>query len=243
MYAAEWPCCHDPLRFSLGSDDLLPRATTTVGHHSSSLVCASHSHEGGATARARSTLSLCGEKATPIRRLLPPRAALTTRTRAARLKSVKKRHPSVDLHGAAPLAPWARSHASVARPLGPRTPPSPHGPWALAALARPLGPRTRLALGPARTPPSWLAHGPSHAHRPGWPARPLNASASAPTLGLALNHHHSAQSHPVQSHPVPSRRTPSSRTPSRRTPTRRTPSSRTPSSRTAMVALVAQWPQ
>lgn len=28
MYAAEWPCCHDPLRFSLGSDDLLPRATT-----------------------------------------------------------------------------------------------------------------------------------------------------------------------------------------------------------------------
>ena len=23
MYAAEWPCCHDPLRFSLGSDDLL----------------------------------------------------------------------------------------------------------------------------------------------------------------------------------------------------------------------------
>ena len=23
LYAAEWPCCHDPLRFSLGSDDLL----------------------------------------------------------------------------------------------------------------------------------------------------------------------------------------------------------------------------
>ena len=22
MYAAEWPCCHDPLRFSLGSEDL-----------------------------------------------------------------------------------------------------------------------------------------------------------------------------------------------------------------------------
>ena len=26
MYAAEWPCCHDPLRFSLGSDDLSPLA-------------------------------------------------------------------------------------------------------------------------------------------------------------------------------------------------------------------------
>ena len=26
MYAAEWPCCHDPLRFSLGSDDLSPSA-------------------------------------------------------------------------------------------------------------------------------------------------------------------------------------------------------------------------
>ena len=25
MYAAEWPCCHDPLRFSLGSDDLSPQ--------------------------------------------------------------------------------------------------------------------------------------------------------------------------------------------------------------------------
>ena len=24
MYAAEWPCCHDPLRFRLGFDDLLP---------------------------------------------------------------------------------------------------------------------------------------------------------------------------------------------------------------------------
>jgi hypothetical protein len=25
LYAAEWPCCHDPLRFSLGSDDLSPQ--------------------------------------------------------------------------------------------------------------------------------------------------------------------------------------------------------------------------
>ena len=30
MYAAEWPCCHDPLSFSLGTDDLLPRATTPL---------------------------------------------------------------------------------------------------------------------------------------------------------------------------------------------------------------------
>ena len=32
MYAAEWPCCHDPLRFSLGSDDLSPqRGNPLVG--------------------------------------------------------------------------------------------------------------------------------------------------------------------------------------------------------------------
>ena len=30
MYAAEWPCCHDPLRFSLGSDDLSPSRATTL---------------------------------------------------------------------------------------------------------------------------------------------------------------------------------------------------------------------
>ena len=35
MYAAEWPCCHDPLRFSLGSDDLLPRVTTHRQNHQS----------------------------------------------------------------------------------------------------------------------------------------------------------------------------------------------------------------
>ena len=35
MYAAEWPCCHDPLRFSLGSDDLLPRVTTHRQSHQS----------------------------------------------------------------------------------------------------------------------------------------------------------------------------------------------------------------
>ena len=42
MYAAEWPCCHDPLRFSLGSDDLLPRATTLAQPTpaSSSPLCA-----------------------------------------------------------------------------------------------------------------------------------------------------------------------------------------------------------
>ena len=26
LYAAEWPCCHDPLRLSLGSEDPYPRA-------------------------------------------------------------------------------------------------------------------------------------------------------------------------------------------------------------------------
>ena len=27
LYAAEWPCCHDPLRLSLGSEDPYPRAS------------------------------------------------------------------------------------------------------------------------------------------------------------------------------------------------------------------------
>ena len=31
LYAAEWPCCHDPLRFSLGSEDLSrPRDNPTL---------------------------------------------------------------------------------------------------------------------------------------------------------------------------------------------------------------------
>ena len=43
MYAAEWPCCHDPLRFSLGSDDLLrarnnPRSEPRQGLSRSSVA-------------------------------------------------------------------------------------------------------------------------------------------------------------------------------------------------------------
>ena len=225
MYAAEWPCCHDPLRFSLGSDDLLPRATTTVGHHSSSLVCASHSHEGGATARARSTSSSMWRKSDTHPKALaaacrPHHAHPGCSTQVGEKAPPIRCSPWSSSLG--PLGPLARLRRTALG--GPRTPPSPHGPRALAALARPLGPRTRLALGPARTPPSWLAHGPSHAHRPGWPARPSPwlARTALECLRLRPDPWPGAQSsscrpvaprpvaprpipsHPVQSHPDPS---------------------------------------
>ena len=38
MYAAEWPCCHDPLRFSLGSDDLLRARNNPQGLSRSSVA-------------------------------------------------------------------------------------------------------------------------------------------------------------------------------------------------------------
>ena len=64
MYAAEWPCCHDPLRFSLGSDDLLRARNNPQGLSRSSVALSAlspsrlssepHSLGGGAEgARAR----------------------------------------------------------------------------------------------------------------------------------------------------------------------------------------------
>ena len=38
LYAAEWPCCHDPLRFSLGYDDLLRARNNPQGLSRSSVA-------------------------------------------------------------------------------------------------------------------------------------------------------------------------------------------------------------
>ena len=53
MYAAEWPCCHDPLRFSLGSDDLSPsRDNPLVGRPSLPLSTLSPPQAAARSARA-----------------------------------------------------------------------------------------------------------------------------------------------------------------------------------------------
>ena len=49
LYAAEWPCCHDPLRLSLGSEDPFYIFTT---HAFGARGCA-HPHPGGRARRAR----------------------------------------------------------------------------------------------------------------------------------------------------------------------------------------------
>ena len=84
LYAAEWPCCHDPLRLSLGSEDPFYIFTT---HAFGARGCA-HPHPGGRARRARRV------------RAPPPRAG--------------RRAPNAHPPPQQPLPPHARSAARAA---------------------------------------------------------------------------------------------------------------------------------
>ena len=88
MYAAEWPCCHDPLRFSLGSDDLLPRVTTHRQSHQSRV---SMQVQWAAPQRSQRT---CNGRPLDADRLRPARCI-----------------------GAAPQNTWCRGTQCIGQPL------------------------------------------------------------------------------------------------------------------------------
>ena len=58
LYAAEWPCCHDPLRLSLGSEDPFNTRTRVAPHRARSLPSRGGGCDGGGAARASPA---CGE--------------------------------------------------------------------------------------------------------------------------------------------------------------------------------------
>ena len=158
MYAAEWPCCHDPLRFSLGSDDLLPRATTpSSDRQAPPLPLASRRAPllRGARRHACSARSSWGPAASarrpppvgavPLVGVRGPHGALPpARASARRPPSPVGGRPLVGVRGAHGALPPAR-----------RRPPSPvgAGPSALWACAALMGPCRQRARPRAHTPP------------------------------------------------------------------------------------------
>ena len=110
MYAAEWPCCHDPLRFSLGSDDLSrTRGNPLVRRHRYTSSRLPHlaspappRHEGLRTAHAppphhpslrHSTTTSAAASHTPRPSLPPPPSAPHPALSPKALLCPKRPHP------------------------------------------------------------------------------------------------------------------------------------------------------
>ena len=131
MYAAEWPCCHDPLRFSLGSDDLLrTRNNPPSDATGASLDILSPAPPPLCDAQSQSSsfpVSTSTHRSAPLRLVGRGQPSIIVFAPLAFLYCAPclwplARHP---FHG--PLAPW---------PLGLLGPLASSPPW---PLARPLG--------------------------------------------------------------------------------------------------------
>lgn len=146
LYAAEWPCCHDPLRLSLGSEDPFYQTTHAFGARGCATPPPLFGCGGGRARRARRV------------RAPPPRAG-------RRAPNAQAPFPLPSLNPAARALPRARARGvasprlastwvcpslHVTPPLTPQPTPSPPG----AALPNPSSPPFGWVLLPLpQTPP------------------------------------------------------------------------------------------
>ena len=146
LYAAEWPCCHDPLRLSLGSEDPFYQTTHAFGARGCATPPPLFGCGGGRARRARRV------------RAPPPRAG-------RRAPNAQAPFPLPSLNPAARALPRARARGvasprlastwvcpslRVTPPLTPQPTPSPPG----AALPNPSSPPFGWVLLPLpQTPP------------------------------------------------------------------------------------------
>ena len=133
LYAAEWPCCHDPLRLSLGSEDPFSQPTRSaraVAHPLKTRVRARRAR------RVRAPPPRAGRRAPNAPSLSPPPLSPCLRARcplAAGASKAPSAHASrVGGRAASLLSPTARVCASCPPPTRPQRR---HG---LPLLASPL---------------------------------------------------------------------------------------------------------
>ena len=133
LYAAEWPCCHDPLRLSLGSEDPFSQPTRSaraVAHPLKTRVRARRAR------RVRAPPPRAGRRAPNAPKPIPPPSPLP---------SPQPREPPRRCESPPP-PPTPR--ASGGRPDFS----SPHAPQALGCVLRPHRQRARACATPAARP-------------------------------------------------------------------------------------------
>ena len=225
LYAAEWPCCHDPLRLSLGSEDPFyhhnPRVRRARLRHTSTplRVCG-----GGRARRARRVRApppRAGRRApNALPKSLPPlpqhqprrRARAPKRPRARGCLASTRVCPS--LHITPPLAPRSTLPLRTALP-NPSRPPlpcvlppcPPQTPPFTSAMcpSRPRRHWPHLSLVRAPRPPAHLPH--THAPLPSSPAlRPRHLLRVVVSVSRARRRRRALRGRPRRRRPRPTER-------------------------------------